>query len=91
MKKNLVNEYSLLNSVIVHRPGSEHLKMIPENLNPEELDFFKGEEDNKIDNDVLAEALRHCLREGWVDEEIESRIDSVINNGSWDFDISFSA
>jgi hypothetical protein len=65
--------------------------LVIENLNPEELDFFKGEEDNEIDNDVLAEALRHCLREGWVDEEIESRIDSVINNGSWDFDISFSA
>ncbi len=65
--------------------------LVIENLNPEELDFFKGEEDNELDNDVLAEALRHCLREGWVDEEIESRIDSVINNGSWDFDISFSA
>ena len=65
--------------------------LVIENLNPEELDFFKGEEDNELDNDVLAEALRDCLREGWVDEEIESRIDSVINNGSWDFDISFSA
>ncbi len=65
--------------------------LVIENLNSEELDFFKGEEDNEIDYDVLAEALRDCLREGWVDEEIESRIDSVINNGSWDFDISFSA
>ena len=65
--------------------------LVIENLNPEEFDFFKGEEDNELDGDVLAEALRDCLREGWVDEEIESRIDSVINNGSWDFDISFSA
>ena len=65
--------------------------LVIENLNSEELDFFKGEEDNEIDYDVLAEALRDCLREGWVDQEIESRIDSVINNGSWDFDISFSA
>jgi hypothetical protein len=50
-----------------------------------------AELDNEIDNDVLAEALRYCLGEGWVDEEIESRIGSVLDNGSWDFDISFSA
>ena len=40
MKKNLVNEYSFLNCVIVHRPGSEHLKMIPENLNPEDKENY---------------------------------------------------
>ena len=76
---------------LLNELAKQLVPLVIENLNPEELDFFKGEEDNKIDNDVLAEALRHCLREGWVDEEIESRIDSVINNGSWDFDISFSA
>ena len=76
---------------LLNELAKQLVPLVIENLNPEELDFFKGEEDNKIDNDVLAAALRHCLREGWVDEEIESRIDSVINNGSWDFDISFSA
>jgi hypothetical protein len=76
---------------LLNELAKQLVPLVIENLNPEELDFFKGEEDNEIDNDVLAEALRHCLREGWVDEEIESRIDSVINNGSWDFDISFSA
>ena len=76
---------------LLNELAKQLVPLVIENLNPEELDFFKGEEDNKIDNDVLAEALRHCLKEGWVDEEIESRIDSVINNGSWDFDISFSA
>tara|TARA_R100001594_G_scaffold25240_2_gene49469 strand:- start:144 stop:389 length:246 start_codon:yes stop_codon:yes gene_type:complete len=76
---------------LLNELAKQLIPLVIENLNPEELDFFKGEEDNEIDNDVLAEALRHCLREGWVDEEIESRIDSVINNGSWDFDISFSA
>ena len=76
---------------LLNELAKQLVPLVIENLNPEELDFFKGEEDNELDNDVLAEALRHCLREGWVDEEIESRIDSVINNGSWDFDISFSA
>tara|TARA_Y100001970_G_C14113795_1_gene792406 strand:- start:11 stop:256 length:246 start_codon:yes stop_codon:yes gene_type:complete len=76
---------------LLNELAKQLIPLVIENLNPEELDFFKGEDDNEIDNDVLAEALRHCLREGWVDEEIESRIDSVINNGSWDFDISFSA
>jgi len=76
---------------LLNELAKQLVPLVIENLNPEELDFFKGKEDNEIDNDVLAEALRHCLREGWVDEEIESRIDSVINNGSWDFDISFSA
>ena len=33
MKKNLVNEYDLLDCVIVHRPDSEHLEMTPKNLN----------------------------------------------------------
>ena len=32
MKKNLVNEHDLLDCVIVHRPGSEHLEMTPKNL-----------------------------------------------------------
>jgi len=61
------------------------------NLNPEELDFFKGEDKPELDNDTVKQALRDCLQEGWVDTEIEEQIQSVIDNGSWDFDISFSA
>jgi len=34
VKKNLVNEYDLLDCVVVHRPGPEHLEMIPKNLDP---------------------------------------------------------
>ena len=49
------------------------------------------DDDAEVDIDTAKSALKECLNEGWVDEEIESRIDSVINNGSWDFDISFSA
>ena len=33
MKKNLVNEYDLLDSVIVHTPNIEHNAMTPKNLN----------------------------------------------------------
>ena len=37
MKKNLVNEFDLLDSVIVHSPGyHEHELMTPKNLNPED-------------------------------------------------------
>ena len=61
------------------------------NLNPEELDFFKGEDKPELDQETVAQALRDTLVEGWVDTEIEERIQSVIDNGSWDFDISFSA
>ena len=61
------------------------------NLNPEELDFFKGEDKPELDDETVKQALKDCLQEGWVDSEIEERIQSVINNGSWDFDISFSA
>ena len=32
MKKNLVNEYDLLDCVIIHRPGLEHLEITPKNL-----------------------------------------------------------
>jgi len=61
------------------------------NLNPEELDFFKGEDKPELDQETVTQALRDTLVEGWVDTEIEERIQSVIDNGSWDFDISFSA
>lgn len=61
------------------------------NLNPEELDFFKGEDKTELDQETVAQALRDTLREGWVDTEIEERIQSVVENGSWDFDISFCA
>ena len=61
------------------------------NLNPEELDFFKGEDKPELDDETVKQALKDCLQERWVDSEIEERIQSVINNGSWDFDISFSA
>ena len=61
------------------------------NLNPEDLDFFKGEDKLELDDETVKQALKDCLQEGWVDSEIEERIQSVINNGSWDFDISFSA
>ena len=76
---------------LLNELAKQLVPLVIENLNPEELDFFKGEDDNEIDNDVLAEALKYCLGEGWVDEEIESRIGSVLDNGSWDFNISFSA
>ena len=61
------------------------------NLNPEELDFFKGDDKPELDDETVQQALKDCLQEGWVDTEIEERIQSVITNGSWDFDISFSA
>ena len=65
--------------------------LVIENLNPKELDFFKGEDKPVLDDETVAQALKDTLREGWVDTEIEERIQSVINNGSWDFDICFSA
>tara|TARA_R100000234_G_scaffold112249_1_gene85744 strand:- start:287 stop:562 length:276 start_codon:yes stop_codon:yes gene_type:complete len=58
---------------------------------PEELDFFKGEDMQELDDETVKQALKDCLQEGWVDTEIEERIQSVISDGSWDFDISFSA
>lgn len=61
------------------------------NLNPEELDFFKGEDKPELDQETVAQALRDTLVEGWVDTEIEERIQYIAENGSWDFDISFSA
>ena len=61
------------------------------NLNPEELDFFKGEDKPELDDETVKQALRDCLQEGWVDSEIEERIQSVVVEGCWDFDISFSA
>ena len=61
------------------------------NLNPEELDFFKGEDKPELDDETVMQALKETLKEGWVDTQIEERIQYVIDNGSWDFDISFSA
>jgi len=61
------------------------------NLNPEELDFFKGEDKPELDDELAKAALKDCLQEGWVDTEIEEQIQSVIDNGSWDFGVSFSA
>ena len=49
------------------------------------------DDDAELDNDAAKSALKECLKEGWVDEVIESRIECVLDNGSWDFDISFSA
>lgn len=40
MKKNLINEYDLLESIIVHRPGLEHHFMTPKNLNSENIDTY---------------------------------------------------
>ena len=40
MKKNLVNEYGLLKSVIVHTPGIEHHFVRPDNLNPEDKENY---------------------------------------------------
>ena len=40
MKKNLVNEYDLLESVIVHTPGIEMFHMMPENLDPEDKENY---------------------------------------------------
>ena len=61
------------------------------NLNPEELDFFKGDDKPELDDETVQQALKDCLQEGWVDTEIEEQIQSVIDNGSWDFGVSFSA
>ena len=47
MKKNLVNEYDLLDRVIVHRPDSEHLEMTPKNLN------FSNEENYLLFDDII--------------------------------------
>ena len=40
MKKNLVNEYDLLESVIVHRPMLEHSFMTPKHLNQKDKDNY---------------------------------------------------
>ena len=36
----MFNEYDLLESVIVHRPGVEILKMLPENLDPTDKENY---------------------------------------------------
>jgi hypothetical protein len=61
------------------------------NLNPEELDFFKGEDKPALDDETVKQALIDTLKEGWVDSEIEEQIQYVVDNGSWDFGINFSA
>ena len=40
MKKNLVNEFDLLDSVIVNSPSEEHNHMTPQNLNPEDTENY---------------------------------------------------
>ena len=40
MKKNLVNEFDLIDSVIVHTPNIEHNAMTPKNLNAEDKDNY---------------------------------------------------
>ena len=40
MKKNLINEYDLLDCVIVHRPDVEHLEMTPKNLNSDDKENY---------------------------------------------------
>tara|TARA_Y100000401_G_C8222081_1_gene173819 strand:+ start:346 stop:597 length:252 start_codon:yes stop_codon:yes gene_type:complete len=50
-----------------------------------------NEDKPELDDETVRQALRDCLQEGWVDSEIEEQIQSVIDNGSWDFGISFSA
>ena len=41
MKKNLINEYGLLDSVIIHTPGlHEHEGMTPKNLNPKNKESY---------------------------------------------------
>ena len=61
------------------------------NLNPEDLDFFKGEDKLELDDETVKQALKDCLQEGWVDSEIEDRISSCINNGSFDVEVNFNA
>ena len=43
------------------------------------------------DEEAISQALKDALQEGWVDSEIEERIDSVISNGSVCVDLEFSA
>ena len=45
MKKNLFNEYDLLDSVIVHSPNIEHNAMTPTNLNPLDSDNYLSFDD----------------------------------------------
>ena len=45
MKKNLFNEYDLLDSVIVHSPNIEHSAMMPTNLNPLDSDNYLSFDD----------------------------------------------
>mgnify|MGYP001330308744 CR=1 FL=1 len=40
MKKNLINEYDFLESVIVHPPGLEHMSMTPKHLNSKNKDHY---------------------------------------------------
>ena len=64
MKKNLLNEFDLLESVIVHTPGLEHVfGMTPKNLNPDDKENYllfddllfldKAEEEHNIFTSVI--------------------------------------
>jgi hypothetical protein len=58
----------------------------------EQLEETKAQDDDvELDDKTVKQALKECLEEGLVDTEIEEKIQSVISDGSWDFDISFSA
>ena len=62
--------------------------LVIENLNPEELDFFKGEDKPELDQETVTQALKDTLNQGWVDSEIEDRISSCVESGS--FDVTFN-
>ena len=63
MKKNLVNEFDLLESVIVHTPRHEMYPMTPENLNPADKENYllfddilypeKAEREHKYFTDII--------------------------------------
>ena len=82
MKKNLVNEYDLLESVIVHSPNIEHNMMTPKNLNPENKDAYllfddiiyvnKAREEHFSFTECISQ-VAHCL-------ELTELLEEVLSN-----------